>query len=346
MNYGIPIVNKIDDIVMEASTSDDRSYMRKMSKDDINQINATLIQKLYASVLEHKRCDFGDIPKSNGDITKVKYYKSTIECLDVLAEIFEKNGITEPALSDIRLAISNVANNKRQFEYGFKTKIDYMIIMYNTTVMAIIDATSMLIVDYMNYIVGPNQDKYVNSSGRFDKSRGTISIDNLRKFNTLVKNGTFSTACNHFIKNGDDVLVAGTNVVTEGLGAVILISVGALASIRALIVLIREMIYYIYHSRVSLSDYLESQAALLEMNRYAIENSKRPASQKKEIIKKQESVILKLHRISDKLKINAEDTTELARKKIKEDNSTLSLGNIEQQLSTNKLNGTNPIQFI
>ena len=66
---------KVSPIVMEASTPEDRKYMEKMDKNDIHQINGTLIQGLYKTILERKDCDFGDIPSSKGDIEKCKYYK-------------------------------------------------------------------------------------------------------------------------------------------------------------------------------------------------------------------------------------------------------------------------------
>ena len=69
----------VSPIVMEASTPEDKNYMRTMNKDDIHQINGTLIQGLYRTIIERKDCDFGDIPDSKGDIEKCKYYKSTVD---------------------------------------------------------------------------------------------------------------------------------------------------------------------------------------------------------------------------------------------------------------------------
>ena len=43
---------KVSPIVMEASTPEDKKYMEKMDKNDIHQINGTLIQGLYKTILE------------------------------------------------------------------------------------------------------------------------------------------------------------------------------------------------------------------------------------------------------------------------------------------------------
>ena len=52
MNEKYPI--KVHDIVMEASSKEDQKFMRTMDKSDIHQVNGTLLQELYKSVLERK----------------------------------------------------------------------------------------------------------------------------------------------------------------------------------------------------------------------------------------------------------------------------------------------------
>ena len=103
-----PVVVQVNPIVMEASSPQDRKYMRTMSKEDIHQINGASIQRLYQTVLDKKNCDFGDIPTSKGDLSKVKYLTSTKECLKVLKELMTMNGIQEPGIAEIETAIGNV----------------------------------------------------------------------------------------------------------------------------------------------------------------------------------------------------------------------------------------------
>lgn len=347
MTYVVPI--EVDSIVMEASTSEDKQYMRAMNKDDVNQINATLVQKLYESVLKHNNCDFGDIPNSNGDIYKVKGVMSSIECLDILKDLHEKHGIPTTDIETIKTSISIMNRHKRQFETAFKLKNDYLVILYNTIVMAIIDGTSMLVADYTSYMVTPNEVTYKGVVGKNVK-RGTVSIENLAKFNALDKSGSLDNAMNAAL-NGDKKASAGTrSKVTEaaaplvigGLGAITVIT---LVSLKAVITLVREVIFYFYHLRVKTAEYLEVQASFLEMNRLAIENSNRPASQKKEIIRKQEAVILKLRRISDKLKIKSEDIQPIAKKELNNDNSTLSLNSLQKQMADDRMNGNPTVQI-
>ena len=170
-----PVVVQVNPIVMEASSPQDRKYMRTMSKEDIHQINGASIQRLYQTVLDKKNCDFGDIPTSKGDLSKVKYLTSTKECLKVLKELMTMNGIQEPGIAEIETAIGNVERMQPTFEYGFKTNQEYIIILYNTTVMAIVDATSMMCTAYMDYLVGPDQERF-SPSNRFDKEVGGQAV--------------------------------------------------------------------------------------------------------------------------------------------------------------------------
>ena len=322
-------VIKVSPIVMEASTPEDRKYMEKMSKDDVHQINGTLIQGLYRTILERKDCDFWDIPSSKGDIEKCKYYKSTAECLDILSELMLKNEIPTTDVDIIKEAIGNVKRYKSTFQSAFDLKQDYLILVYNTIVMAIIDGTSMVIAEYMNYLVGPEQSRYDSVRSRNDKSRGRISLDNLQRFNNEVKVGHFDTMTNYML-DSQRKNFAGTGIVIAGV---------VIVAICSIVPITRELIYFYYSSRVKLSDYLSLQADFLELNKLGIQASNKSAQQKKEIIKKQEKIILRCRRTADKLKINDEDIGALAKKKVENDNKQFSLKNIEKQMFTNKMDG-------
>lgn len=328
MNSYIDII-KVSPIVMEASTPEDKEYMNSMGKDDIHQINGTLVQGLYRTIFDRKDCDFGDIPDSKGDITKCKYYDSTVESLDVLEELMVKNDIPTTDVEIVKESISNVKRFKPTFESAFQLKQEYLILNYNTIVMAIIDATSMIIAEYMNYLIGPEQTRYDSVKSRNDKSRGRVSIVNLQRFNNEVKVGHFETFAN-FMLDAQRKNFIGTGIVMTGV---------VIAAMVAIVPIIRELIYFFYSSRVRMSDYLNMQADFLELNKLGVEASNKSAQQKKEIIKKQEKIILKCRRNADKLKINDEDIGVLTKKQIEQDNKGFSLKNIEKQMYNNKMSG-------
>lgn len=326
MNERYPI--KVHDIVMEASSKEDQKFMRTMDKSDIHQVNGTLLQELYKSVLERKDVDFGDIPKSNGDIEKVKYYKTTVESLDTLTELYRKNNIDEPAINTVKQAISNLKAFKNQFAMGFKANHQLVMMVYNTTVMAVIDATSNLIATYTNFIVSADPTYTINNS--HDKFRGCVSVDSLVKFNQSCENGQLAKALNFSIDEKKNAFLGAETVVT---GVVIM-------TLLSIVPITRELIYFFYRSRVKLSDYLETQATFLEMNKLATEASNASPQKRDKVIKKQEKTIQKLRKLADKIAINDVDTRDVVKKQQKDENALWSLDNIEKQITKNKVEDT------
>jgi hypothetical protein len=195
--------------------------------------------------------------------------------------------------------------------------------------MAVIDATSMIIADYSNYLVGPEQSRYDTVKSRSDKGRGRISLENLQRFNGEVKVGHFSTMADYLL-DSQRKNFTGTGIVIAGIVVTALVSI---------VPITRELIYFYYRSRVRIADYLDMQADFLELNRLGVEASNKSAQQKKEIIKKQEKIILRYRRRADKLKINDEDIGVLAKKQVADDNKGFSLQNIEKQIFSNKMGG-------
>ena len=318
----------VNNIVMEASSEEDKKYMKSMSKDDINQINGTLLQNLYKSVIDRKNIDFGDIPDSAGDIEKMKYYANTVECLDTLEKLYRQHNIEEPTLVTIRTAISNMKKYRPQFQDGFRRKHDFIMLTYNSLAMSIIDATSFLIASFMDYVVSPNNAYAVGKNA--NNSRGRVVTSSLEKFNSMSNNNQFGDALEYMLMEQRKNFAGETVVVT---GAIIMI-------LLSIVPIIRELIFFYYHSRVRLSDYLNMQADFLEMNKLAVQASEKSPTERKAIIKKQDDVIKKLRRKADKLQINDVDTNDVVKKEQKNEDSLWSLGNIEKQLSKNKLEGS------
>lgn len=344
--------NVVDPIVMEASSPEDQKYMRTMTKPDINQINATLVQKLYENVLKYNTCDFGDIPKSKGKIMKVVGIDDTIQCLDILMQLHTEHDIPTEDIVELKATIATMNRLSNSFEFGFSVDNDYLVITYNTIIMAIMDSTSKLIADYTTYMVTPDNVTYNSGHKRGGKNRGNVSIDIVRRFNKLAENGTLDGTVNSIVTSAtkrsagtrtDEI--ASTGSLTESVIGAVTVTAAVLLGLKALVNLVREAIFLFYHSRVKISDYLETQATFLEMNRLVVQSSNKNAFQQKKILKNQEKVILKLRRLSDKIKINSEDAETKAFKTAKNENAMLSLSEIEKTVTTNKLNGVS-IQVI
>lgn len=328
------LASKVHDIVMEASSKTDRVYMQKMNKDDVHQINGTLLQNLYQSVLKRRDIDFGDIPSSKGDIEKCKYYANTVECLKILEELFQKNRIEDDSVVVIKKAISNMKQYRPRFMSGFKVKHELIMISYNSLTMAIVDATSMVISSYMDYLVSP-EDVSFNPMMKSSKKRGNVALSSLRKFNDCCANGSFANSLDYMIAENRKALV----------GETVVIGAAVITALLVIIPMIRELIFFFFHTRVQVSDYLNMQSDFMEMHKLAIESSSASPEKKAKILKKQEQRITKMRKISDKLYLNDVNTNDVAKKEEQNENSLFSLGNIEKQMSNNKIEGNSLVIF-
>ena len=321
------VATQVMAIVMEASSKEDKAYMRTMDKHDVHQINGQSIQNLYELTISRSDIDFGEIPKSAGDVEKCKYYENTRQCLDIIKELYDKNNIKDETLYIVKQAMSNMLRFRPQFVAGFRMKHEYVMLMYNSLVLAIVDATTLLIRSYINYIMSADQDyRVINGS---DKGRGLVTIETLRMFNQAVDNGTLAQSLKYMndskVKNfaGEDVVITG--VIIMGLASIV--------------PMMRELIYFYYHSRVKIADYLKMQSDFLEMNKLAVQASSKPPQERKQIAIKQDKVIKELRRLSDKIMINNVDTNDVVKKQVKDESPIFSLPSISQQLSKNKLEG-------
>lgn len=324
----------VTNIVMEASTKEDKSYMRRMSKDDVNQINGQAVQTLYDLSIEKSHIDFGEIPASAGDFEKCKYYDNTKKCIEVMLELHSKSGIKDDDLVVIKTAMSNMLRFRSQFTMGFKMKHNFVMLMYNSLAMAIIDATATCIRSYTDYIITADPNYKVNVT--FDNRRGCVALDNLKLFNQACDNGSINQALTYMINSGKKALIGEEAIITA-------VVVTCLLSI---VPIIREIIYFYYHSRVKISDYLKMEADFLEMNSHAVSSaSGKSPSERKAIAKKQEKLVADMRKLSDKISIDHVDTNDVVKKEINDEKSLFSLDNIDKQLNKNKMQGTD-ITFI
>lgn len=322
------IFAKVHEIVMEASSKEDQAYMKTMHKDDIHQINGQLLSNLYESTLKRSDVNYGDIPKSAGDVEKCKYVDTCLETLNTLEELHKKNGTEEPAIRDIRLAISHLKQYRNLFVLGFKMKQPIVESLYNSTVMEILDGTTLLVISYMEFV--QTADARYQRKANLHKGRDELAIANLQKFNASCENGDVSKALNYLLDMKQKAFAGASALATAGVTILCLL---------AIIPAIREGIFFYYNSRVKISDYLNMQADFLELNKLALEASTKSPKEKKEIAKKQDDIIVKMRKAADKIKIDHVDTNDVVKKQVKEDNSMWSLKNIEKQITTNNLNG-------
>lgn len=230
----------------------------------------------------------GGYTSCKGDVTKFKGYENNLSALQFL-KADTHLGISKNALI-VEEALLNLKSRKKVFELGFKTK-ETMLgkLAFGAVLKACVAAISMLITE--SSVVSTSKSPFTH-----------MVFDSLALFNMGCKDGTVDKMMRYELNLNGAVK---ENAITD------LISVGVSVA-SALITGIRSLVYWVYYTRIELADYLEQQAAYIEINKVALENRKDiDANKKKEIIRKQTEWQKTLLDLSDKIQL---DDVKAARK--------------------------------
>ena len=291
-----------------------RAILLSVNEADQNVVMTSLANKLYEHIVNKvDDIDFGTIPLSKGDVTKIDNYDQLTDCINIIAEILQQYHQDTSSIETVADALQNVIDRTDLFTKAYKLNIEMPIIIYNTIVLAIVSSVSFLISACIEFVKDGNQGFEISlDKASLTKSRENLLFKDLQKFNKLCSSGEFDKAMNFIINKNTKNFIgfAGYEIAS---GAAIL------GIILLIIPLIRELIFFFYYSRCRISDYFDAQAALLTMNAYNIENNlTRNDKDKKEIAKKQRKIADIFKSISNSIKIKSKVGERDSAKEIKQ----------------------------
>lgn len=247
-----------------------------------------LTSKLYDNIVKKaNEIDYGDIPDTKGDVTKLPNYDKLRETIGLLHDIV-KEYRQDPAPVDVLSeALGNIESRKTTFERAYRYNIELPILMYNTTVLSIITGVSYMIAVCVEFVKSPKDDTFntVLDTVSYKKTKEHLIYNSLKKFNKSCASGEFDRSMDYLIEKKSKKL---TGTITAA------VTVGAIASVALIlniIPILREMIFFAYYARTRVSDYFDLQADLLQMNAYNIKHSDtRDPEERKNISEKQMNV--------------------------------------------------------
>ena len=300
-----------------------------LNEADQNAVLTALTSKLYDHIVTKvDDIDYGEIPSTKGDITKLTTFERSIECVDILRNILKEYKQDTAPIDVVSEAIANVSSRKDLFERAFKFDVELPIIMYNNMVLSIINGISYMISTCIEFIKTPNQNSFsiVLDKIAFAKSKSNMIYKNLQKFNKCCSSGEFDKAMNHVIT----ARVKGYNesYVNESLGitAIAAVVVGILLVI---IPLLREIVFFFYYARMRVSEFFDVQADLLQMNAYNLENAESADEDAKErIVSKQYKIVELFRKIANKISFTNKKAEVDTTKEIENDSKKIKLGDL------------------
>lgn len=296
-----------------------RSVLLAVNEADQNAVMTSLSNKLYQHIVDKvDDIDFGTIPTSNGDITKIDNYDKLVDCINIITDIL--NNYRQPVdntIGVVNIALQNLIDRRDMFTKAYKLDVEMPIIIYNTIALSIVSSVSFMISSCIEFIKLPSDEGFeiAIDKAAVNKTGQNLLFIDLAKFNKMCGSGEFDRAMDFVITNtvskgftGGSMLAFNASSVAVSLGLILLI-----------IPVIRELIFFFYYSRTRVADYFDSQASLLQMNAYNIENSlSREPKTRKEIAGKQRKVAEVFKKISNAIKIDSRTADQKSQKDIKE----------------------------
>lgn len=324
-----------DSIKILVESTDTKTYgseyasVKTILEDANSPVTRKYQEKLFQSIIDKKHVDFGDIPKSAGNIKAYSGYNNMMEVLNTIDGLAneQKNKEVMEYVAVVKKAISNIENLSSSYAKGFINKSDYVMLEYNTYVYTCIEATSSLLYEFVEYIKRPDQQVMTIQLKNTKYRANLYYFDQLNKFNSVnTKMGM------DYRKLIESLCNKGRN---NFLGAEMIVGVSALSmAALAIVPLTRELIYRFYHMRSNLAQSLELQAEFLEMNKTCLEaNDSITTEKKKKILEKQNKTRLRLLKLADIIRVkNAKGMNE-TKKDLDDDNKLLSINNLQDEIS-------------
>lgn len=300
-----------------------RAVLLSVNEADQNAVMTSLANKLYQHIVDKvDDIDFGTIPLSKGDVTKIDNYEQLTDCINIIAEILQQYHQDTNSIETVATALQNIIDRTDMFTKAYKLNVEMPIIIYNTMVLSVVSSVSFMISACIEFIKSGDEGFQISlDKVALSKTMNNVLFKDLAKFNKICSSGEFDKAMEYVInqntKNFTGMAMYNLSSIAVFLGILLLI-----------IPIIRELIFFFYYSRCKVSDYFEAQASLLTMNAYNIEsNLTKGDKDKKEIANKQKKIAEKFKKLANAIKVknkvgeanSQKDIKKLDDKKYKQD---------------------------
>lgn len=269
---------------------------------------------------KYNSLDFSEIEKSKGDITKFKYRDMIVENVNVLDSVYTDN--EEPGadkyhrvVNSIHIVMTHLHDKRNVYSTLYMQGNGMVQLMYTSLVAACIYATGTLVSNTIRFVT---TEKDTPCEVLFEEIPGTIKhvhiknitavADDIDKFNRALD--AMAAPTNRKAMSESVSLTAAT--VAIGIGAVIVL-------LPRIIMLIREIIYSIYYSRVKVADMLGVQADLVRTNIESLEQGRG----KKKVIARQKKIAQKLETWKNRIALKMDTTEQLKKTQMRKENASL-----------------------
>ena len=300
--------------------------LTSINEADQNQVMGNLATKLYDAIVKKVTdIDFGQIPASRGDITKIPNYLDMVSCLTTIRDMMVETKQSTATPDIIFLAIENMKKYQKIWEKGFVLDNEVTIVFYNTIALSIVSAISLLTSATVEFVKNPQSDVIDIELAKVanHKTKDNLLFTNLDKFNKSCRKGDIEKIFNDLLRTQRQ-LKEGT-IVKESISAVLFTGAMVLGLLNVVIPILHQLTNALYCLRQNVAEYLAGEADVIRLNAEKVQyNRSKTPEQKKKIIARQHKIADHFKKWSNKLMIKANKADAEAKKQIKEDKSNKS----------------------
>lgn len=201
------IMNECSQIIREHFDMSDnytRRFIASLNESGQEQLIAALSSALYDKIVAKvDDIDFGTIPQSRGDITKVQGFANTEQCIDIIRKLVIQYNQKTDIVDSIITAISNIKERKNLFTKAFAIKADMPIMIYNLMVLAVERSVSLIIATCIQFVKDPSSTNVKTALDKvaYEKTMDDVLFKQLVTFNGLCKTGTMDQTLNGAMKS-------------------------------------------------------------------------------------------------------------------------------------------------
>lgn len=188
------ILNDEDMLIREFfDLSHDRTRKTIVALEDgeREQLLTTLTSSLYDKMVSKvDKIDFGTIPQSKGDITRVEGFDNTMECLNIIKQIVTEYRENTEVVDNVITAVNNLKDRKGLFTKSFSMGMEFPIMTYNLIVLAIEQSVTFLISVCIQYIKDPETKDIKMSLDQvaYNNTKSNLIYEQLVAFNNSCAN--------------------------------------------------------------------------------------------------------------------------------------------------------------
>lgn len=306
-------INQIFSEHFDLSDSETLTTLVGLDEADRNEALSALTSKLYDNIVDKiDDIDFGTIPLSKGDITKIENYEQLLDCVGVMRSIVDEYKQSPEPLDTILTAIENIKSRTRLWEKSYALNVELPIVLYNTIVLSIVSAVSIMIGTSIEFIKSPDTPDLKASLDRvaYNRSKDNLLFLNLSRFNASCSKGDID-------KVVDNVFSVNTKGLTGGAISVVG-AIAILALAKNIIPMLQELVFFAYHAKQSVSDYFDIQADLLQSNANNLQYKDIDTEKRTKIYSKQSKIADRFRKISNIFAIKTKRAEVEAKKDVKD----------------------------